>query len=262
MTQDEIPLTGGNVAQDVVRVGDTIRKPQTPQTPAVKALLMTLQAAKIDGVPRFLGLDDKQRQILSYLPGETTFPANLWTDDAPLSSAAKLLRRIHDASTPLVGTDHTWAYAYPDASQYQVIGHGDFAPYNMTFAPDGSIIGVFDFDLAGPAPRTRDLAYLAWWLVPFGQQDPAMKTATDTDIARQSRRLKQLCTAYGTPADTAFLAMIDHMLHHMSDPDSIRAMIGDAATQTLIDGGHLDHWAQERQNFAQIRPQIAANLGL
>ena len=255
---NERPIAGGNVADVVVRVDDTVRKPQTAATPAVGTLLGALEDASIGGVPRFLGLDDKNRQILSFVDGTTAFPTNIWTDDATQTSAARLLRRIHDATVPLVGTDHVWAYAYPDATQHQVIGHSDFAPYNMTFGSDGSVIGVFDFDLAGPAPRIRDLAYLAWWLVPLGQPD----TATQTDLATQSQRLKQLCATYGAPADNAFLDMIDHVLDHMSDPVITRSMVGDAAAQALIDGGHLDHWARERAHFVQIRPQIAANLGL
>ena len=35
----EIPLTGGNVSESVVRVGDTVRKPVTASTPAVEANL-------------------------------------------------------------------------------------------------------------------------------------------------------------------------------------------------------------------------------
>ena len=255
---NEVPLAGGNVADAVVRVDDTVRKPQTAATTAVRTLLGALEDASIDGVPRFLGLDEKDRQIFSFVEGSTAIPATMWTDDVTLTSAARLLRRIHDATVPLVGTDHAWDYAYPDATQHEVIGHSDFAPYNMTFGSDGSVIGVFDFDLAGPAPRIRDLAYLAWWLVPLGQQVAAMQT----DLATQSQRLKQLCATYGAPVDNAFLDMIDHVLDHMSDPVITRSMVGDAAAQALIDGGHLDHWARERAHFVQIRSQIAANLGL
>ena len=35
---DEQPLTGGNVAAGVVRVGDTVRRPSGPWTPAVHTL--------------------------------------------------------------------------------------------------------------------------------------------------------------------------------------------------------------------------------
>ncbi len=258
---DEVPLSGGNVATNVVRVGNTVRKPVTQHVTATRALLDQLQTANIKCVPRFLGLDDQNRQSLSFVPGAINFPTDMWTQQRTLLSAVKLLRQIHDASTSLLGHDLPWAYQHPVTSQQEAIGHSDFAPYNMTFADDGTVIGVFDFDLAGPAPRGRDLAYLAWWIVPLGQQDRAMQTATLRDLADGSRRLQLLCETYGLIANESFISMIHDVLHHMSDPNAVRAMIGHAATNALITGGHLDHWAQAKGNFEQIRPQIAANLG-
>lgn len=259
---DEVPLSGGNVATGVVRIGDTVRKPQTPATPATKALLDALTTAGLIGIPRFLGIDDQGRQTLSFVPGDTAFPLDIWTNNQTLTSAARLLRRIHDASRAVVQQDLPWAYRSPDPSQHDVIGHSDFAPYNMTFGSDGAVTGVFDFDLAGPAPRLRDLAYLAWWMVPLGQQDPAMAKATQADIGNESHRLKHICQVYGVVADVALLDMVDRVLDHMSDPIAAAPMIGETATQTLINGGHLDHWARERQLFEDIKPKIAANLGL
>jgi hypothetical protein len=259
---DEIPMTGGHVADSVVRVGDTIRKPRTAHDAATRALLQQLQSAQVTGVPQFIGIDDRNRQTLSFVTGSTDTPSNLWTQDRSLITAAQFLRRLHDASMPLVGAPLPWAYCYPDTQQHAVIGHSDFAPYNMTFDAEGSVVGVFDFDLAGPAPRSRDLAYLAWWMVPLGQQDPAMDAATQVDLAHNSQRLTQLCKTYGIRADTGFLNMIDHVLHHMSDPNAATKMIGAVATRRLMEDGHLDHWAQARANFNGIRPQIAANLGL
>lgn len=258
---DEIPLSGGNVADGVVQIGDTVRKPQTPATPAIHTLLNHLAEAGIAGMPQALGCDDQGRQILSFVRGDTAFPDTMWDDTETLTSAARLLRRIHDASTALLHQDLPWAYHFPDTSRHEVIGHSDFAPYNMIFGLDGRVIGVFDFDLAGPAPRIRDLAYLAWWLVPLGQNDSAMQKATHRDITQYSARLKLLCTTYGVTADAQFLDMLDHVLEHMSNANAARAMIGDAATQALIDGGHLDHWAQEHMLFNDIRSTIAANLG-
>jgi len=62
-------LTGGNVADEVVRVGQTVRKPSTMATPAVAALLQHLTLSGFDGSPEHLGLDDTGRQIVEYIPG-------------------------------------------------------------------------------------------------------------------------------------------------------------------------------------------------
>ena len=66
---DETVLTGGNVAQ-VVRVGDTIRRSTGPWTPAVHALLTYLELAGFDGAPRARGVDQKGREVLTFLDGD------------------------------------------------------------------------------------------------------------------------------------------------------------------------------------------------
>ena len=57
MTQQEIPLIGGNTST-VVRVGDTVRRNVGPWTPAVHALLRHLEYVGFTGAPRVLGIDD------------------------------------------------------------------------------------------------------------------------------------------------------------------------------------------------------------
>jgi hypothetical protein len=71
---EEIPLAGGNVSGGVVRVGDTVRRPAGPWTPAVHALLDHLHAVGFRGAPRPLGLDDRGREVLTYVPGPVAHP--------------------------------------------------------------------------------------------------------------------------------------------------------------------------------------------
>ncbi|MFC3624208.1 phosphotransferase [Microbacterium aurantiacum] len=75
----------------------------------------------------------------------------------------------------------------------EVICHNDVAPYNMTFV-DGRLTGLFDFDMASPGSRIWDLAYLAYRLVPWGEDGNA-------DISDDERldRTEQLIDAYGLP---------------------------------------------------------------
>ena len=65
----EIPLLGGDMTRGVVRVGGTVRRPVRPHTPAVHALLRHLEAADFEGAPRVLGVDARNREVLTYLPG-------------------------------------------------------------------------------------------------------------------------------------------------------------------------------------------------
>ena len=69
----ETALVGGdvNVGENVVvRVGDTVRRPVGPHTAAVDALLRHFEAVGFDGAPRALGLDERGREVLSFVEGE------------------------------------------------------------------------------------------------------------------------------------------------------------------------------------------------
>ncbi|SER16819.1 Phosphotransferase enzyme family protein [Lentzea xinjiangensis] len=153
--EPEIPLTGGRITQGVVRVGDTVRRPVGPHSPFVHRLLRHLEDVGCEAAPRLLGIDAEGREVLSFQQGATltAFRAREWSP-AQITAAARLLRRLHDATagTPLAGGEET-------------VCHNDFSPLNVAFA-DGLPVSAFDFDQGAPGPRTRDLAYAAWlWLL-------------------------------------------------------------------------------------------------
>ncbi|GAB3971968.1 hypothetical protein GCM10027615_31900 [Plantactinospora veratri] len=90
MTSQEIPLHGGNVST-VVRVGDTVRRNAGPWTPSVHALLRHLEYVGFTGSPRALGMDSRNREVLSYLEGSagstrsprTGSPTRHWSPSPP-----------------------------------------------------------------------------------------------------------------------------------------------------------------------------------
>jgi hypothetical protein len=100
----EQPLPGGNVSAGVVRVGDTVRRPAGPHTPAVHALLVYLHAAGFEGAPRPLGVDERGREVLSFIPGTVPWPDRfeLLEPHQRLARAATLIREFHDAVTGFV----------------------------------------------------------------------------------------------------------------------------------------------------------------
>lgn len=109
---DEIPLTGGNV-NTVVRVGDTVRRVCGPWSTTVQQLLLHLERTGFAGAPRFLGIDDRGREILTFIPGDVGFLPYIW-DDAAVVAAAQLLRQLHDASAGFVAPPAThWQLPSP-----------------------------------------------------------------------------------------------------------------------------------------------------
>ena len=188
----EIELTGGTTV--VVRVGATVRKPVRPWSPAMRALLHRLRAAGVDGVPAWHGVDDKNRDIFDYLPGEAgNYPLSAHVrSDTALASAARLLRAVHDASVPLVDEpDLPWQL--PPVEPVEVVCHGDFATYNCVFEA-GEAVGVIDFDGAQPGPRWWDLAHGLYRFAPLS--DPAHGDGLAGPV-EQARRARLFLDAYG-----------------------------------------------------------------
>lgn len=257
---NEILLSGGNVNAGVVRVGDTVRRATTPASPTIHRLLLHLEAKGFAGSPRFLGMDVQGREMLSFLEGETGIPEAIWQAEEPLIAAAKLLRQYHDATLDFVhGEGDRWADRATQDEDGEVICHNDFAPYNFVYAA-GLPWGVIDFDLAGPGPRLRDVAYAAYWMVPLSFHSEDQKGFAQADLRNGSRRCRLFCDTYGIPVTGAFFEMIANVLASMGDEEGMRRLLGSAAAAKLKADGHLAHWQREALAFAQVRPQIEENL--
>jgi len=148
----EIALRGGVSTPGVVRVGDTVRRPVKRNRAFVHAVLRHLEVRGFERVPRFLGIDDKGREILSYIPGPVPRRVGGF-EKAQWLAAARLLRLFHDAT---VDCDLK--------GDFEVICHGDPGPGNCVFR-DGMPFALIDFDAARPGRREDDVAYAAWmWL--------------------------------------------------------------------------------------------------
>src|SRR4051794_30947680 len=203
----EEPLHGGNTTV-VVRVGDTVRRPVGPWTPAVHGLLDHLAAVGFTGSPRVLGIDESNREILEFVPGEVgslsaaqPLPAWFATPDA-CWSIGRWIRDFQSAQADLVvDRARPWRRA-PGASlgSGQVIVHHDVSPYNTVRRPDGSLV-VLDWDFARPGNPIEDLAWAAWRWVPLmaGREWHAEYGVGDAEDVRdrQRRHLAALLDGYG-----------------------------------------------------------------
>src|SRR6185312_7047731 len=164
LKMDEHPLSGGNVTAGVVRVGDTVRRPAGPWTPAVHSLLQHLERKGFTAAPRALGMDAQGREILSFAYGAAAWP---WEAFGPLAGDAALLRVAE-----LIGAYHAavadywpppgaaWSPIAPRRGAADTLCHTDLAPWNLILAPSGELTFI-DWDLAAPGQRLSDLAYAA-----------------------------------------------------------------------------------------------------
>ncbi len=197
MPGTEVLLHGGTTnAGRVTRVGDTVRRPWQPVSPATHALLDHLEHVGFDGAPRFLGTDDRGREVLSYIAGEAAIaPHPDWalTDNA-LVSVAELLRRYHDAAASFDVTGHKWARVVPTAFRGGLASHNDPNLDNVIFSR-GRAVALIDFDLAGPGSVAWDVACAARLWAPLRDEQDAPEAVR----GRALERLRTFVDAYGVP---------------------------------------------------------------
>lgn len=256
----EVELTGGTANQGlVVRVGDTVRRPRRPTTPATHALLRHLERVGFDGAPRVLGVDNQGREVLSYLPGEAVAPPYpAWALSRPaLVSVARLLRRYHDAVESFDGSAHTWQLPVPPRFRTGLVSHNDPNLDNVVFR-DGVAVALIDFDLAGPGSRVWDVAAAARLWAPL---------RPDADIGDLRRghsleRLRWFVDAYGLGDQDRELVADAVQPNHTWCYDNVRhhAEAGHPGFSAFWQGGGADLAVRVQDWFAGHHGEIRQAL--
>jgi Ser/Thr protein kinase RdoA (MazF antagonist) len=175
----EAALKGGRTTTGVVRVGDTVRRPLKERSAFVHDVLRHLESRGFDHVPRFLGIDEKGREILTHISGTVPQQVGGFEKEQWLA-AARLLRLFHDATADcgLRG-------------EFEVICHGDPAPGNYVLR-DGMPFALIDFDGAHPGKREEDVGYAAWMWLHIGNRKVAPE--------KQGSNLMDFVAAYDAAA--------------------------------------------------------------
>jgi hypothetical protein len=169
----EQSLQGGYVT-DVVRIDDTVRRRPGPSADFVHRLLGLFDEAGWSGAPRYLGLDDRGREILTFVHGYVPWESPL-RSDAALAATARLVRRCHDltAGSALAGGA-------------EVVCHHDLSPKNTVYREG--------------ADGWRPVAFIDWNIVLWWQDrcwrgiraaaeagDPAMIRLRDDGVVESVR---------------------------------------------------------------------------
>ena len=115
-----------------------------------------------------------------------------------LASAARLIRRFHDATAGSV-------LAGPE----EVICHGDLGPHNTVFVGDEAV-GLVDWDEGVvPGARRADLAHAIWCFVDVGE--------SGGPVEEQGRRIRLMCDVYGCDDPGAIVDEIAALLRRARD---------------------------------------------
>lgn len=172
----ESVLVGGRTATEVVRIENTVRRSVGPNSEFNHALLKLLEEKGFGHAPRFLGIDEKGREILTFMEGEVPHGEMNWTDNQ-LVKVVQMLKDFHDATA---GSEL--------AKGKEVVCHNDIAPWNTILENDVPTAFI-DFDDVAPGNRTDDLAYLLWTFLELGNND------VPADV--QAKRIGKLSEVYG-----------------------------------------------------------------
>jgi aminoglycoside phosphotransferase (APT) family kinase protein len=244
----EQPLSGGNTHASVVRVGDTVRRPTGPWTPAVHAVLRQLEERGVRAAPRVLGVDERDREILEFVEGDVVWPDHyeLVASDAALVEVATTIRRLHDALGAVrAPADAAWAELARDpAGRPELLCHNDLAPWNLVRSARGWVF--VDWDLCAPGRRGWDVS---WSLISFAP----LWCETPVEPAEAGRRARLFCDAYGCPFDAALLDTAVERCEREVAQITRRGSAGEAPFDRLLAEGHADAWSRTARNIRERR---------
>ncbi len=247
--ENEEKLTGGNVS-NVYRAGDTVRRDIKPGSEKIHKLLNHLEKKGFSYAPRFLGIDERGREVLSYIEGEAGhYPLKkyMWSDEA-LIEIAKMLRQYHD-SVQDFAMDESWEPIDNTPQPFEVLCHNDFAIYNIIFR-DERPVGIIDYDVAGPGPRIWDIAYALYTCAPLSRLYLSEAgEVVDYDplqhADRMKRRVALFIESYGLETADHVADMVLLRLEALCRTMIRKSSEGDAAFQKMIDEGHLEHYRRD-----------------
>jgi hypothetical protein len=156
----------------------------------MREVLLQLERVGFDAAPRWLGVDEQGRDILSWIDGDTFTersqmhpyigdpPVRVVFGDEQVAAVMRLLRRYHDAC----GTDS--------------VCHGDLGPWNIVWR-EAMPVAVIDFDQVYRGDAADDVGYALRMFVSYG-----FAAAEPDELVR---RTCSALAAYGTDFDAAAL---------------------------------------------------------
>jgi hypothetical protein len=223
------------------RVGDTVHRTAGPWTPAVHALLSYVTERGLPHVPQVLGFDEQGREVLTFLDGHVVDAHSDVLTPGQLASLVSWTRRFHEA---VAGFAHAGPWRYAGMPNPTLVGHNDIAPYNASFDGD-QLVGVFDWDLAGPTNPLMELAFIAWNCVPLWH---------DVGDEPTLERLRLICATYGAVSPVDLVDAVPVRIQTMLDWIPQAAAAGDEGMRRLMEQGEP---ARSQRPLDDLIPRLA-----
>ena len=181
---EEIPLTGGRITLGVVKKGNQVLRPLCTNSTFVHDVLKWLEKKMVDLAPKFIGLTNDEREIISFLDG--TSPDNIgWFSDNQLYEAGKIIKRLHDNLSD-----------FPGCTDGKTVCHNDLSPCNFMFLNDLPYT-VFDWDASTIDDPINDIAYAIWLWLDIGFDDVYDDGCGPNTPSVIGKKAKIMLDAYG-----------------------------------------------------------------
>lgn len=247
-------LSGGN-STSVYKLNDTVLREQKTWSPTIHKLLLHLEKVQYAHSPRFIGIDIKGREVLSFVPGDCKADYPLTNDKEMqlliIKKMAEIMRKYHDATLSFERKEtDNWMFSYKGCLEKEVICHNDIAPYNVTFIDDMPY-GLIDFDVCCPAPRIWDIVYALYRFVPFSEKiyDIEKREYRNYDAAIdkefRSSSINVFFHAYGMECPNDLFEQMTDRLKSLADLIYEEAQSGNTAFQKMLGEGHRDFYLEE-----------------
>ena len=236
-----------NAAARPVTIGDdVVSRHASEATSTAHGFLRHLRSRGVDGVPEPLGVADGV-ETLRFIDGDDGGEGwyHQHTDDG-LASAARLLRRIHDASRDWTApADAVWGAPAVEGDEL-VFCHGDPGPWNFIWH-EREALALIDWDFLHPGPRLDDVAYALLWFAPLRSDELALEWHHFPEVPDRRHRVGVFLDAYGRDALPAF-DVVDAVTARMqatSDLVAALAAEGQEPQRTWVADGALERSAGE-----------------
>lgn len=241
--------TGGIVIQN-----DRVLRPLRANANNIHGLLTHLKSRNFRYSPTLLGVDEYNREVLSFIPGEAGHygsPALNWSDES-LLNAFQILRQYHDCTVDFVDS---WRVTLQDDESGEVICHNDYAPYNLIYQ-DGQIVGVIDFDHAAPGTRLWDIAHALYRFVPLSTITQKLNLPS-MDI---KKRIKIAMAGYGPEDTQGAFEVIYRRVEHLREYTRKMSLSDTENASRIIREGHIESYDEDLAFLLESREWIQSCL--
>lgn len=254
MENDYEKLSGGNLTS-VYRRNETVMREQKPWSSTIHRVLVHLEKVGYNNCPRFIGIDENGKEILSFVKGECKynypFTNNSNEQLLIIKKVAEMMRKYHDATLSFERAEKdSWMFSYKGPLEKEVICHNDIAPYNVTFV-NSIPYGLIDFDTCCPAPRIWDIVYALYRFVPFSKRlyDMEKQEYRNYDVYRDKnfrrKSIRVFFDEYGMEWPYDLFEQMITRLQALADLIYDEAKNGNGSFKKMLEEGHRDWYLED-----------------